>query len=255
MNPYSRLYAVSNVYAQPEIVMSSISQFHLTAGAMPQKWIIVNNHWPMVENPTWHAVQAMNYVGKCGRIYSACERDGKGEPTYKNLGGHGGTTFGLKQFDFEDEDLILNYDLDSWPITPGWLTAMIETMKADLTLGWVALMVERLIQDPAWTYEIIGGHRVAFRDPTEMWNVTLFRGKMFREGMLADSTYYGYVETAMERKAREFGLRHGWMVDFIEGQHPIPHPKTYSDYKQAHARSNPKYPGTFEQWLKEMGTE
>ena len=248
-----KLLAVSNVYAQPEIVASSIARFFLTAGVIPSNWTLVDNHWPMIQNPAWFAMKAAELIGLAYCI-PATETGHDGIPMDKNLGGHGGTTFGLKHLKFEDDDLILNYDLDSWPITPGWLTAMVETMQADPTLGWVALMVNRLISDPKWTYETIGGNRVAFRTPTEMWNVSLFRGKMFRQGMLADSRYYGYVESAMERLAQSLGLRHGWMADFIEGDHhPISHPREFCDYKDEHARSAVRFQGSFEEYLKLKG--
>ncbi len=235
-----KLYAVSNAYMMTEIMSASIMRFKQTAHVRGIKWILVDNHWPLYEYP--FAAQDISQLLGAELV----------DPG-KNLGGHAGTTFGLKHLEFEDDDLILNYDLDSWPITSGWLKAMQEVMIEDKTLGWVALMPDRIRQNPGWNISKVAGHNIAFRDPTEMWNVTLFRGKMFREGMLADSNFYGWVETAMERKAKEIGLRHGWLYDFIEGWHPIPHPKMYCDYKDDHARAAVRFEGSFEEYVKLKG--
>ena len=244
----SRLLAVSIAYMNLEIMAASVARLFETAGARLERWILVDNHWPLYapgERPLkYHPVFRLSQFMNAELVYPA-----------ENLGGHGGLSFGLKALDFDDDDLILNYDLDSWPITQDWLVKMIEVMLADPTLGWVALMPDRIANNPGWQLETIADHRVAFRNPTEMWNVTLFRGKMFREGMLADSKYYGFVETAMERKANALGLRHGWMMDVWEGAHYIPHPEIYNKYKWIHARKNDPehFPGSFEEYLKLKG--
>jgi hypothetical protein len=244
-----KIKAVSIAYMNPEIMAASVARFYESAGVLPVEWVLVDNHWPLYGYKLdWRDIS--NSVRRLAKFMMA-----RVAVPERNLGGHGGLTFGLKTMNFKDNDLILNYDLDSWPITHDWLFKMMQVMEADPSLGWVALMPERISNNPGWKLEDIGGHRVAFRSPTEMWNVTLFRGKMFKEGMLADSKYYGFVETAMERKATEMGLRHGWLYDVREGPHFIPHPEIYNKYKWIHARKDDPehFPGSFEEYLKEKG--
>ncbi len=240
------LYAVSNAYMMPEIMASSMARFFETAGRKPYQWILVDNRWPLYsgfEKPV------------CSHPVTSLARYMEATPVYpeKNLGGHGGTTFGLKHLDFKDNDLILNYDLDSWPVTQGWLTAMAAVLEADPSMGFIALLDNRCEAGKNWHIKTIRGHRVGTQDQPDMWNVTLFRGKMFRDGMAADSKYYGYVETAMSRRLLEKGLYMGWMMDYREDPHPIPHPNIYHHYKRDHAGGT--YPGSFEEYIREKGVK
>jgi hypothetical protein len=237
-----KLYAVSIAYMMPETIASSVARFFETAGEAPLKWILVDNHWPMYGQPD--KTKSTYPVYSLARLMNADRVTPE-----KNLGGHGGLSFGLKALDFADDDLILNYDLDSWPVTQGWLSAMIEVMEADSSLGFVALLDNRCESGKDWKFETIGGHKVAFLNHPDMWNVTLFRGKMLRDGMVADSKYYGFVETAMARRLQEKELRMGRMYDFREDPHPIPHPHHYHHYKREHAEGH--FPGSFEEYLKE----
>ena len=228
-----KLFAVSNIYCSPEIAGASFGQFLKTTEDQIDEWFLVNNHWPL----------SRDYSHDLAGFMAASVFD-KGY----NLGGHGGTSYGLSCLNFADNDLILNYDLDSWPLDNGWLDAMVDVMEATPNMGWIGLMHEGCKQHTDWYYKEIAGHKVAFVDHPDMWSVTLFRGKMLLGGMLADSTYYGFVETAMDRKAKELGMINGWLKDFRETWHPIPHPQSYNDYKRLHAGK--RFLGTYEEYLK-----
>ncbi|MFA5419618.1 MAG: hypothetical protein WC341_14300, partial [Bacteroidales bacterium] len=232
------LYAVSIAYYEPDVIGMSVGKFFRTSGVENiecgiSKWIFVNNHWPIKPN---NMNLSVNQLAKFMNAEVVTPE--------KNLGGHGGFSFGIKNLKFEDDDLILNYDLDSYPETYGWLKAMVETMQADKTLGYVALLNNKEVGHPGKT-EIIGGHKVLFPDKIYMWNVTLFRGSVMREGMLADSTYYGYVETAMRRKIDAMGLRMGYMEDCRESNISLPQNPIYYKYKRAHAHEK-TFNGSFE---------
>ena len=236
------LYAVSIAYGSPEILMSGFAQGKRTMGAQVNEWVLVNNHWPLLESYAHEAV----YVSTLSEQMRA-----KVVNPDKNIGGHDGLTFGLKALDFKDHDFILNYDLDSWPVTPGWLTAMVQVMQADPSLGFVALLDNRCKTGKKWKVETIAGHQVGFQAEPDMWNVTLFRGLMLRDGMVADSIYYGFVETAMGKRLEQKGLRMGWLMDFNEDPHPIPHPAIYTEYKRLHAGK--EFMGSFEEYLVKKG--
>ena len=247
----TQLYAVSIAYMDYTIMAASIAQLYKTAGLnydlQPTEWILVDNHWPL--KPGWKIAGIDFQTQKLADSLW----QGKLVDPGQNLGGHGGLTFGIQQLKYlKDDDLVLNYDLDSWPVTPGWLQAAVDVMKADPSLGYVALLPNRIEKSREWAFEQIAGHRLATHPVTEMWNVTVFRGSVIKGGMLADRKYYGFVETAMLRKIHELGLRFGYLYDFREDQHPIWHCREYCDYKDAHGREG-TFPGSFEEYLKEKG--
>lgn len=246
-----KLFAVSNAYADLEVMTFGVSRFYKTTNVnisgYPSAWVLVDNHWPLNKRGNGFEIQ------KIQKFMDAYLVD-----PGKNLGGHGGTSFGLSNFGnrygpkingIDDDDLVLNYDLDSNPITEGWLEAMIEVMNADPTLGYVALLDNRCEAGKPWTFETIAGHKIALLPHADMWNVTLFRGKVIKDGMKADTKYYGLVETAMRKHMEPMGLRMGYLYDFREDVCPINHPHSYFLYKQEHAAG--RYAGTFEEYLKE----
>lgn len=171
----------------------------------------------------------------------------------KNLGGHGGVTYALQFLSaFEtlnDNDIVFIIDPDSYPLTDGWFGACVASLENDNTLGGISVMDERLVERPWQVVEVPFSPKVGFLPAAEMWNMSAFRYKTLRAGFLADSAFYGYVETAMWKKMHSLGLRHGYLIDFIEGANPAPHDALYVAWKEAHARGGDKR--NFDQFLEE----
>jgi len=242
------LTAISILYMDPAIILQTITQMWATAGfaCNPSPWMLVDNRWPLSTEPEWIAAVS-NFKSALACANPILERP------ERNRGGHGGFNFGLEKLkaltSFTAETLVLNYDLDIWPLTPGWGKAMVDVMRADPSLGYVALLDERCVNNRRWRFETIAGHRCAVTDSTDMWAATLFRGRALDKGMLAPTLYYGKVEIAMEAHMREIGMRWCYLYDFRETKHPVPHHPIYSQYKREHADG--RYFGSFEEYVRD----
>lgn len=235
------LLAISNLFMKPELMAQAMIRFHMTSGKQVldvRTWLFVDNHWPLGDLGYQNAVEMISHMG-LGMIVDPGS----------NLGGHGGFNFALKQLNPHADDLILNYDLDSNPLSYGWLSAMIDVMRADPSLGYVALLDDRCVENRPWQFETIAGHKMAFAD-TDMWNVTLFRASVLREGMKAQYKYYGQVELPMQEHVKSLGMRFGYLYDFRESCPPftLAHDSIYTQYKADHVSR--KFDGSFDEYLK-----
>lgn len=239
-----KLFCVSVVHMEPEIAAMSLMRLKRTGGVEPDRTVIVSHHWPINPRNFDDCVHGLAGIFESTKIVRP----------EKNLGGHGGFTFGLEHIDFDDDDLILGYDPDSYPREWNWLRAMIDVMIADSTMGYVSLMSEWIQGNRDWRIEDIGGRRVAFHPVPDMFNVTIWRGKMLRQGMMAEreNPWYGNVETAMARHAEFVGMRWGYMRDFLEDYCPIPHHPLYVEWKKR-AGGARSYSGNFDEYVKEFG--
>lgn len=234
------LYAITVAHCVPEVLGHGLQQFYSTCLMYPRKHIIVDNYWPLEKEKTSLALKRIAKPFNCELI---------APPEGKNIGGHGGMTFAINHLNPKDDDLVVVFDPDSNPPSEpmGWLNAMFDVMTADPSFGYVSLMLDAIQNTRAWNYEMIKGVTVITHPVPEVFNVTMFRGIALREGMLADSTIYGFVETAMHRQITKLGLRSGFLYDYREKKCPIEHPEIYNRWKIAHAIQ--KYPGTFDEWI------
>lgn len=236
------IYAITTVHCEPVVLASSLAAFLRTEGKLGYKdidrWTFLAHGWPIeTENFEWCVMNIIEMV------------QGREIRKRENIGSHSGFSYCLEQFPFTDDDFILCYDSDSYPITRNWLTALVDVMKTDPSIGYLSLLDERCVDNRPWNFETIGNHVVSFHPDVDMINITLFRGSVLRKGMLAPTKYWGNMEVSMDEHAKSLGLRHGYLYNHREDKHPIAHPKSYSDWKLAHARNG--YGGNYDQWLKE----
>lgn len=241
------LHVITVCHMEPDVIAWSLMRFKRTTAVVPDFWTLLDNRWPIKADSVHPELKA---------LLGILPKDTKPEllRAAVNQGGHGGFNLALTDNILAD-DYVLCYDPDSNPVSDGWLEAMIKVLDSDPTMGYVSLLDCRMTDRP-WSYEEIGGHKVAFLSYPEMWNVTLFRGSALSKGMLSDAAkwgaeFYGHVEPPMFRHVRELGMRNGYMFNFREDKCPIPHPECYTLWKQAHALG--KYAGNFDAWCKEKG--
>lgn len=243
-----KLHVITICHMEPETIAWSLYKFRRTTEKLPDTWTMLDNLWPIKTEQTSKMLFHLHYQ-------IPWKTEVRMLKAVKNLGGHGGISYCLTEYPPDNDDLVLIYDPDSNPKTDGWLEAMLATMNADPTLGYVSLLDNRNTDRP-WTYEEIGGNKVAFLPHPEMFNVTLFRATVLKKGFLADSDkwnapFYGHVETAFFKHVRELGMRNGYMFDYREDKCPIPHPKVYDKWKEDHALG--RYPGNFDAYCIEKG--
>lgn len=239
------IHAITVCFSEPDILAWSLMKFKRTTCIQPKSWMFLDNCWPLNRH---HTSECIELAAKLAPNSSVIKAE-------KNLGGHGGYNFALAASEYAPDDYLLTYDPDSNPLTPKWLEAMRDVLDADPTMAYVSLLDRRNVDRP-WTYEQIGGHKVAFLPYPEMWAITLFRKSILDKGIQADSEkwnspFYGHVEPPMFRHARERGQRNGYLFDFRDDKCPIEPPKAYTKWKQEHAYG--KYPGNFDAYCIEMG--
>jgi hypothetical protein len=175
----------------------------------------------------------------------------------KNLGLHEGLNHLLSKIILEDDDMVVAYDADEAPQTPGWVGAMLSVMRTDPKVGWLSLMAEVLAEaldkDNVPIVDV-GGIRVRFPATSLMNCVVGWRGSMLKAiGKLEEPhAFYGGIEGAMQPKCREAGYSVGFMVDYYTKNHRGYADLAYEEYKLAHVGfTQPIFPGSFDEWLRE----
>lgn len=231
---------VSVLYAPLPVMEESVKQFYRTANQPFCDWHLVCNMWPLSKQPITEAYKIHDLTGGVLHLPG------------KNLGGHDGASYALRNMGLQDDDLILLYDLDSNPLNPFWLRAMEAVMEADPSLGYVSLHFDGRLHQPTWKTEEIAAQTVGFCSHLLMWGVTLFRGHLLKDGMKGQRPFYGFVENEMEKKIRAKCLRNGYLMDYHEGEPAIPLPEIYTRYKQEHGLGN-SFLGSFEEYLVKHG--
>jgi len=240
------IYAISLCHMEPAIIAASLMQMKRTCGIYEdwyQHWL-VDHHWP-VDPKTWR-----NCLDSISRMLGT---ECWPIVPYKNLGGTEGMNWAIGHIKPGPADYILWYDPDSWPVTPNWLPAMINVMNSDPTIATLSLWAPHEMSGQTdWTEETIAGHKVRFF-PThsEAFSVTMWRASFALPRINAEFEYYGAIETCAYRKAIESGMRCAWLADFKEIACPIPHPKVYTDWKEAHC--NRTFLGNFDEYYKLYG--
>lgn len=231
------VHAVTLAYMDPAIVEASIEQFVKTAGAKPDHWLMVPHYWP---------IETLTHFQKIGEI---AERVGAEvhNPT-ENLGGTGGYNWAFGWLAPRDEDFILTFDGDSYPITEGWLKALVDVLKGDPTLACASLWPAPVVRSDGEVHTV-AGHRVRVFPMPEMMSVTLWRASFFRTGIVGHFAWYGQIEIPMFYRARGLGLKIGYLETFRESANPIPHPKIYTEWKRKHVSTG--YKGNFDEYVKE----
>jgi len=238
------IHILSVVHMEPDLAAMSLMRLMRTSGlglnCVNYRFYLLNNCWPMgSKENTAICFEALAQMTLARRFH-----------VEQNIGGHGGQSLLIKEAlrESREGDYVLVYDPDSFPTTPGWGAAMVDVLNADPTLIYVSLMPDVLVGiGKPWQVERLGDYRLATQRGPEMYNVTMFRPEIVRDGIPAATKFYGHVEVEMFRKARERGMRHAYLLDYREGQCPLPHPKAYVEWKRAHAGYT--FPGNFDEWV------
>lgn len=231
-----KLWTVTVSYAPIEILAHGLKRYFETT-LVPSEYVVLDHLYPKVD--------PLEITGLVENSFSLHLMR-----PYKNMGGHEGFNWVVKNLPVEDDDLIIGYDPDSNPLTKGWDEAMLEAMRSHRSLGSISLM-HTAIKDKPW---IVSDDkpRVALLGRPEMFNVTMWRVSALKAtgGLLADRKLYGMVETAMYRKFTEMGLYSGYLYDYEEGPCPVAHDPMYVKWKEAHAFFG--FEGSFEEFLESV---
>lgn len=174
----------------------------------------------------------------------------------RNLGLHDGFNWALKQIQPKDEDIIIAYDPDMWPVTPGWDMALVRALRGDpmRQVVWASLMHTQVKAPgvlPVASERMADGYirlqimRTAIMNSTCAWKASWLK----RVGGLTEPrAFYGHLEAAMWAKLS--GEEQWAFLPQWEDDHKLrlEHDPEYTEYKWVHSHHQ-TWDGDFESWL------
>lgn len=134
-----------------------------------------------------------------------------------NLGGTEGFNYALERIKLEPDDVVIGYDPDSYPITPGWDGALADAIALDPKIVWTSLMSQRA--NPELEAR---GYERRYLNQIEVWrtkqpvvnSVCGFRASWLQAvgGLRQPSKWYGGLECALWASlgASEWCFLPGW---------------------------------------------
>lgn len=158
----------------------------------------------------------------------------------------------MSQLNMADDDVVIGYDPDSCPISPGWDLALVEVMRKDPNVNWSSLMSPRC--QPELTAR---GYTSRKLDQIEVWytkqavvnSICAWRVGWLRRigGLQEPNAFYGGLECSMYAALgpNQWAFLPGWWEDdrLRDGMDP-----EYRVWKWRHAHLH-DWPGDFKSFL------
>lgn len=228
------IYAVTVSHCNPEMLAHGLIKARQTMRCFldVSRWVIVDHHWPIKKYLT------STCVGKLAALV-----DGEVIRPDKNLGGVGGANLAFDYLELKDDDLVIGYDPDSNPVTPGWDDALIQVMVNDRSLPYLSLMHKHVLNNRKWQIRDVNGYRVASDTAPEMFNITIWRGSTIKNGLPGAHLMWGGLESFLWSQ----GKMGAYLIDYLEDVPPLHHPQEYNDWKQHHHSG--RFKGNFNEYI------
>lgn len=238
-----RVFVLTLAYAPAAVLKAGIERLYETATSSFHH-VIVDQHYP------FNRSDVMREVWRLGSVYEARVLD-----PGKNLGLHQGHNWALAQCKLQDDDIVILYDPDSWPLTNGWDQAIVDVMRADRGFDIVGLIDPRSRRELdergiAWEGFVSGLYvQQPVRDG--IISVAGYSGALLNRfgGFDEVLPYYGGLEAAMWGRLQAHGGKWCYLTNHDESLHlqELADPE-FKAYKDAHAQTR-TFAGTFEEWL------
>ncbi len=244
----SKTYVLSMVYCNTDVFRAGMASFRRTvAPGSFTEHILLDQHYPIRHRETQDAIS--DYVDTAK--YSVRVLDAG-----KNLGLHRGLDYMLSQLQLEPDDVIVAFDCDEDPYSPGWLEAMQRVMAADPKCGWISMMgppIRAHLDQHAIPVTKVGGEDLRIPGGALMNVLCAWRagaiaaaGGKFTEPF----EYYGGLELHMQPRFQEAGYWVGWLNDWYTAPHHGLHDPEYTQYKRRHVGfEEPQFGGSFDEFL------
>lgn len=238
-----KTWLVTLTHIDIDLLTASLQQVYKTVVRSEfHEHILVDHHWPIY--PWIHRRELLGLAERFGCKVIA---------PYQNLGGAGGINWAIANTPMADEDIFIGIDSDSFPVRPGWVTAMRDVLMTPKYAA-VSLKLNIELNTKVWDMEIVNGHDVVTpcANGIDMINVTGWKVGVFRAiGGFEGLPFYGGIEIPYFLKMRVLGYRHGYLRDFSEDMKPFePHPE-YRAWKAAHVSG--EFPRNFCDWAASRG--
>jgi hypothetical protein len=231
-----KVVTITTCHARAEVLKCGLNRYYETA-TLPTEHYILNHHYPI------------DYWGTVRAIVDICERHRcKLVSNPKNIGGHEGFNWVFNQLEIADDDIVIGYDPDTYPMHKGWDAAMVGAIQKEKSLGCVSLLIDHLEGNRKWE-TVLESPKVVVPDNLDMFNATGWRGSLVKKtgGMKALTGLYGGVELSMHALTKADGLKMGYLWDYRETFCPEAHDPIYNKWKQdyIHGRA-----GNFDEYIR-----
>lgn len=239
------VFAVTIGFMPARIIERSLRAYAATRnGSLAYRHVLVDAHYPIDKERNRAEIRRV-----CADLGVEVLDPGR------NLGLHGNFNWALQQLAPTDGDVVIGYDGDSMPITPGWDMALVRAIlgSRDRQVVWASLMNPRSevdLLDRGFDRSLADGFielyltRTAVMNSVCAWSVGWLRSVGYLDEPIK---WYGHLESCMWQKlgAKRWAFLPGWReVDDPRDDHD----RAYVVYKWeiAHTRSTTL---DFESWL------
>lgn len=241
-----RVVLASCMFAPVDIITESYAQMQRTMSGQEVEKYFLNQHWPIKKASTIEAYKEL------AKTHGAHFLDAG-----KNLGLHHGYNYIFEQAQLKDEDVVICYDPDLWPLTPCWDLAMVKVFSERPEISWIATKSEVLDTEvTTWKNEMVGGVEVSYPGKACVQSLCAFRWSWLKEigGFDEPSAYYGGLECHLWSKLGSnkvaYLQTYRDQMRYFENR-VVP---AYRDYKWAHAHLG-TWKGDFESYLQSKHPE
>lgn len=245
------VYAITLAFCNPGILLRSIEAFYRSRNpSLPiEKHFIVDQHYPL------HRAGMDSVLERLCEAFPVTVID-----PGRNLGLHHGFNWAMRHIETSDPDaVVIGYDPDSLPVTPGWDEALVRAIRSRRTDGetvvWSSLANPRTISD----IHARGFDRAKADGGLDLWltrtsitnSVCAWRMSWLRRvgGLKEPRAYYGHLEAAMFDQMlphERWAVLPGWgESDELRRFHD----REYTAYKWHHSHTQ-RWPGDFESFVK-----
>lgn len=172
----------------------------------------------------------------------------------KNLGLHGGMNWACAQIQPADNDIILMYDPDSYPLDLGWDMAIVRAMEGGgfSVIGTVSPTIETELATRGFTSHIVDGY-LEVKQPKVDCQISIsgWRWGFVSQvgGFSEPNAHYGGLEADMFQKLRNVGGKMGYVSQYREDfRLHDQHDPAYFQWKRDHAILQ-TFPGNFSDFI------
>lgn len=150
-----------------------------------------------------------------------CERGVNVLDPGRNLGLHGGFNWALARLPCGPEDIIIGYDPDSNPISPGFDGALIHALQLDPRLAWTSLMSGRAepeLRERGYTHRRVGHLDLWITHKPVVNSIVAWKYSFLKAvgGLSEPNQWYGGLEADMFSRMKSLGLEWGFLTGWHE---------------------------------------
>lgn len=241
------VYAISLCFNRHDIVRESLAQYEATkSGNVQYRHILVDQHYPLPNKQENRAK-----LRQLGPQYEVLDPG-------RNLGLHHGFNWACSQLPLKDDDILIGYDPDSYPVTPGWDMALVTAIAHGGNVAWASLMnpiSRRELDERGFTPRRIGHiHTLETHRPC-VNSICAWRWDFLRKagGLKEPTAFYGGLECAMWKALNDQKQKWVYLLEWHEKSYFFDkQDMVYRDYKWHHAHTG-QWPGDFESYLHHRG--